>query len=164
MAKEIYRTDQTGLGYMVAGAAAGALLGSIVLSRHGSVIRPARMMIVCDRGLVRGAHRVRAHAASCRRHPGPRLVGFAQSMSQVPMAALLLRTSDEQFRGRIMGIRMLAIYGNVPGLLLSAPLIAHFGYPITATLYCVFGVAFTLLIAVRWRAHLWRLEAPANIR
>ena len=38
------------------------------------------------------------------------------------MAALLLRTSDEQFRGRIMGIRMLAIYGNVPGLLLSAPL------------------------------------------
>ena len=58
---------------------------------------------------------------------------------------------------------MLAIYGNVPGLLLSAPLIAHFSYPITATLYCVFGVAFTLLIAVRWRAHLWRLEAPANI-
>jgi hypothetical protein len=26
------------------------------------------------------------------------------------------------------------------------------------------GLAFTLLIAVRWRAHLWRLEAPANTR
>src|SRR5262249_7558298 len=33
VAKEIYRTDQTGLGYMVAGVASGALLGSIALSR-----------------------------------------------------------------------------------------------------------------------------------
>ncbi len=164
VAKEIYRTDQTGLGYMVAGAAAGALLGAIVLSRHGSVIRPARMMIIWT-AVWFAALIVFAHT---QHHAGGILVlaivGFAQSMSQVPMAALLLRTSDEQFRGRIMGIRMLAIYGNVPGLLLSAPLIAHFGYPITATLYCVFGVAFTLLIAVRWRAHLWRLEAPANKR
>ena len=30
VAKQIYRSDQTGLGYMVAGAAFGALLGSII--------------------------------------------------------------------------------------------------------------------------------------
>src|SRR5688572_31763141 len=47
------------------------------------------------------------------------IAGFAQSMSQVPMSAILLRASDEQFRGRVMGIRMLAIYGNLPGLLRS---------------------------------------------
>lgn len=61
-----------------------------------------------------------------------------------------------------MGIRMLAIYGNMPGLLLSGPLIAKFGYPVTATLYCLFALTFILLIVVQWRAHLWRLDAPSN--
>jgi hypothetical protein len=80
------------------------------------------------------------------------------------MVTLLLRTSDVQFRGRIMGIRMLAIYGNLPGLLISAPLIARFGYPLTATLYCAIGIVFMTAIAVRWRSDLWRLDAPANSR
>ncbi len=164
VAKEIYRADQTVLGYMVAGAAFGALLASIVLSRHGGAIRAARMMIVCC-----AAWYAMLLAFAHTQHPvGGILVlilaGFAQSMGQVPMVTILLRNSEVRFRGRIMGIRMLAIYGNLPGLLLSGPLIAGFGYPITATLYCVIGLGFTLLIAVRWRAHLWRLEAPANTR
>ncbi len=77
---------------------------------------------------------------------------------------MLLRDSDERFRGRIMGIRMLAIYGNLPGLLLSGPLITGFGYPATATSYCVFGVFFTLVIAICWRETLWRADAPPNAR
>jgi hypothetical protein len=92
------------------------------------------------------------------------LAGFSQSLSQVPMAAILLRNSDPQFRGRVMGIRMLAIYGNVPGLLISGPLIASFGYPLTASLFCAVGITATLIIAVRWRACLWRRAAPANLR
>ena len=92
------------------------------------------------------------------------LAGLAQSLSMVPMSVMLLRTAGEQFRGRVMGIRMLAVYGVPIGLLTSSPLIGRFGYPTTATLYCVIGLAFTLLIAVRWRADLWRLEAPANTR
>jgi hypothetical protein len=82
----------------------------------------------------------------------------------VPTHAILLRNSDERFRGRIMGIRMLAIYGNLPGLLISGPLIAYFGYPATATLYCMIGVVFTLIIGYRWRTQLWRRDAPANHR
>jgi hypothetical protein len=92
------------------------------------------------------------------------IAGFAQSISQVPMAAVLLRSSDEHFRGRVMGIRMLAIYSNIPGLLIAGPLIASIGYPATATAYCVFGIVFAAAITVRWRAHLWRREAPANVR
>jgi hypothetical protein len=91
------------------------------------------------------------------------LAGCALSASQVPMATVLLRTSDMRFRGRVMGIRMLAIYGNLPGLLLSGPLIAGFGFPLTATLYCAIGLTFTTLIALRWRAHLWRPDASANL-
>jgi MFS family permease len=164
VAKEIYQADQATLGYLVAGAAFGALAGSIALSRYGGAIRPARMMIVfCVAWyvtLLAFAHTQHSSIGV----PVLVLAGCAQSLGLVPMAALLLRTSDPKFHGRIMGIRMLAIYGNLPGLLLSGPLIARFGYPTTATIYCAIGLTFTLLIAVRWRAQLWRLEAPANTR
>jgi len=63
-----------------------------------------------------------------------------------------------------MGIRMLAIYGNLPGLLISGPLIAALGYTGMATLYCVIGIVFTIFIAARWRDVLWRADAPANRR
>jgi len=164
VAKEIYRTDQTGLGYMVASAACGALLGSIALSRIGHAIRPARIMIVSC-----AAWYAMLLAFAQLHHPvGGVLVlmlaGCAQSVSMVTMAATLLRNSDAQFRGRVMGIRMLVLYGNVPGLLIAGQLIGRFGYPATAALYCAIGLAFTLLIAVRWRVHLWRIEAPANTR
>jgi Na+/melibiose symporter-like transporter len=164
VAKEVYRADQTVLGYLVAGTASGALVSSLVLSRYGGIIHPARVTLVSS-AVWYSLLIVFAHTA----HPAAgilvlMLAGCAQSVSQVPMATMLLRTSDIQFRGRIMGIRMLAIYGNLPGLLLSAPLIARFGYPITATLYCTIGLVFTTVIAVRWRSHLWRLDALANSR
>ena len=164
VAKEVYGTDQTGLGYMVAGAAFGALLGSIALSRHGGLIQQARTTIVACAVwyalLLVFAH-VHAHVAGIL---VLMLAGCAQSVSQIPMAAMLLRTSGPQFRGRVMGIRMLAIYGNLPGLLLSGPLISRFGYAATASLYCSLGLAVMLLILVRWGAHLWQRDAPANAR
>ena len=64
------------------------------------------------------------------------MAGFAQSLGQVPMATLLLRNSVPHMRGRVMGIRMLAINGNMPGLLISGPLIAGYGYSAAAALYC----------------------------
>jgi predicted MFS family arabinose efflux permease len=164
VAKEVYGADQTVLGYLVAGGAFGALTGSIALSRYGGAIPAGRAMIVFCAAwyamLLAFAHT--QHPASGI--PVLLLAGCAQSLGLVPMAALLLRTSDPRFHGRIMGIRMLAIYGNLPGLLISGPLIATYGYPATATLYCAIGLVFTLLIAVRWRAHLWRRGALTNAR
>jgi MFS family permease len=164
VAKDVYLSDQTTLGYMVAGAASGALTGSIVLSRFAHRVPPARMMIIFSMAWY-------AMLLVFARAPDPAigipvlvLTGFVQSLGMVPGTAMLLRNSDEQFRGRIMGIRMLALYGNLPGLLLSAPLIASIGYPNTATLYCAIGIFFTLVIAVTWRTQLWRLDAPANKR
>ncbi|MDB5864466.1 MAG: Arabinose transporter permease, partial [Betaproteobacteria bacterium] len=164
VAKEVYDTDRVGLGYMAAGAAFGALLGSIALTRHGGSIRPGRVMIAGGfvwYALLLVFAQVEHQAIGI----GVLIVaGFAQSLSQVPMSALLLRTSGDPFRGRVMGIRMLAIYGNMPGLLLAGPLITHFGYRATASLYCGIGLAFALLIAWHWRADLWLRNAPANNR
>jgi MFS family permease len=164
VAKEVYGAEQTTLGYMVAAGSLGAMLGSLVLSRHGAFFNPARLMIVCAAAWL-GVLLVFAQI----RDPAAGIVvlafaGFAQSMGLVPMATLLLRNAGEQFRGRIMGIRMLAIYGNLPGLLIAGPLIANFGYAATATLYCALGLAFTLVIALHWRTALWRVPVQTRVQ
>lgn len=164
VAKHVYQSDQTTLGYMVAGASFGALVGSIALSRFAHRIPAGRMMIVFSLAWF-VMLTVFAHMPSpAVGIPVLVLTGLTQSLGLVPATALLLRNSDVNFRGRIMGIRMLAIYGNLPGLLVSGPLIAAIGYPGMATLYCAIGIAFTLIIAARWRNELWRADAPVNKR
>jgi predicted MFS family arabinose efflux permease len=164
VAKEIYQTGQAGVGYLVASFAGGALLGSIGLSRYGSYIRPGRMVFAyCAVWYVLVL--VFAHM------PGPAsgsmvlvLCGLAQSLCLVPLSAMLLRTSEERYRGGVMGVRQLMIYGVPIGLLIAGPLIARYGYVATATVYVAASLAVTALIAVKWRADLWRLDAPANAR
>jgi predicted MFS family arabinose efflux permease len=164
VAKDIFGTGQTGLGYLVASFAFGALVGSIVLSRKSGAIRAGRMMIAfCSLWYVM----ILVFAQVDHQTPGLvvlMLLGCAQSLGMVPMAALLLRNSDVQYRGRLMGLRMLAIYGLPVGLMMAGPLIPRIGFRATATMYALVGLAFILVIALRWREHLWRRDAPANRR
>jgi MFS family permease len=164
VAKEIYGTGQTGLGQLVASFAFGALLGSLTLSRYGAVIRPARTMIICCLLWY-------TMLLIFAQMPGPSsgipmliLAGLAQSLGMIPMSAMLLRTAGERFRGRVMGIRTLAIYGVPIGLLIAGPLITQYGYRVTASAYCVFGLICTALIAAYWRTHVWALDAAGNKR
>ena len=164
VAKVVYEADQTWLGYMVAGTASGALIGSILLSQYASRIRPGRMMIVFAM-----LWYVMLMIFGNNEHPVGGIAilfvtGVVHSVGQIPMNAMLLRTTEEQYRARVMGIRMLMIYGNMIGLLLFGPLVESIGYPLTATLYCAFGIVVTVLIALRWRKYLWRIDALANKR
>ncbi len=45
------------------------------------------------------------------------MAGFFQSFCMIPMAVLLLRVANPALRGRVMGVRMLAVYGMPIGLL-----------------------------------------------
>src|SRR3954451_19357436 len=45
-ARDIFGTDQTGLGYLIASVAAGAFIGSIIMTRSGLRMELARIMIV----------------------------------------------------------------------------------------------------------------------
>lgn len=162
VAKVVYGADQTTLGTLVASAATGALTGSIIMSRFGHRFRPGRAML--GFGIAWYAMLL---VFSQTTHPAAgipilMLAGCMQTMGLIPNNMLLLRTSDERYRGRIMGIRMLAVYGNLPGLLIAGQLIAHFGYVTMAMIYCAFGIAAALLIALHWGRHLWRSDALAN--
>jgi predicted MFS family arabinose efflux permease len=164
VAKDVYHTGQTGLGVLVASFAAGSFLGSIAISLAGRMIRPARMMLAFALAwyalLLVFAHMPGPSAAQA----ALALAGFAQSLSLVPMSVLLLKGAGERFRGRVMGVRMLAIYGVPLGLLAAGGLIDRIGFALTATLYCILGAVLTVLIALRWRSELWPLAAPANAR
>jgi hypothetical protein len=92
------------------------------------------------------------------------LAGLSQSLSMVPMAVMLLHGAGAKFRGRVMGVRMLAIYGLPVGLLFAGWLIPRFGFIPIATAYCIVGALLTLGIGVRWRKALWPLSAAANAR
>jgi predicted MFS family arabinose efflux permease len=163
MAMDIYHVDQTGLGYLIASFASGALLGSIAISMAGRAIRPARMMIVFAVAWY-AMLLVFVHTGSLATGVSALvLAGLAQSLSLVPMSALLLHGAGA-FRGRVMGMRMLAIYGLPIGLMAAGALIDWIGFRTTASLYCCVGLLFTLLIALHWRTALWPLQAQANTR
>jgi len=164
VARDIYRMDQTGLGWLIASFAGGALAGSILVSLYGAHIRPARTMIVC--ALVWMSCNL-VFSWLTTPLPGEIVLfvsGLFQSFCMIPMSVILLRVTDPAVRGCVMGVRMLAVYGLPVGLLLSGPLVEWFGFALTGTFYSVLGIVFTLLIAVSWRADLWARAAPVNAR
>jgi hypothetical protein len=77
-------------------------------------------------------------------------------MAMASMAVTLLGAASDQFRGRVMGVRMLAVYALPMGLLASGGLIEWLGYQATAAVYVGLGLFFTLLIGYRWRRYLWQ--------
>jgi Na+/melibiose symporter-like transporter len=154
--RDVYGLNQTGLGYLAACFASGALLGSIVLSHVGANMRLPRLSIVtCALWyvlLLIFAQLQNPFAAAGFLFAA----GVTQSLCMVSLAIVLLRAAGERFRGRVMGVRMLAIYSLPLGLLAAGPLIGWFGYRATASFYAIFGLVFTLIIALRWREQLWR--------
>jgi predicted MFS family arabinose efflux permease len=163
IAREIYGTSQTGLGYLSASFAVGSLVGSIAMSLIGGV-RVARLMIGATvmwyaTLLVFAQMQSVPAAIACLM-----LAGFAQSLTMISIAVILMRTASEHFRGRVMGIRMLVIYSLPLGLLAAGSLIEEVGFAATGTLYAACGLALMLAIVLHWRAHLWHLHAPANAK
>jgi len=164
VAKDIYGIGQTGLGTLVASTALGSLLGSIAVSLAGRAIRPARMMIVFALAWYAALLAFVQMTSPASGRLALILAGFMQSLSLVPMSVMLLTSAGERFRGRVMGVRMLAIYGVPIGLMIAGVLIERIGFALVASLYCGIGLALTALIALYWRADLWPRDAPANWR
>lgn len=161
VAREIYRVDETGLGFLSASFALGALVGSLVVSLNRSMA-PARVMV--GSGIAWFIFLL-AYAQMRTLWSGAAtlaLAGFAQSLCMVTLAVVLLRIAGAKFGGRIMGVRMLAIYTLPIGTVTGGVLIEAIGFPATATLYATVGVLLTLVIAWRWHADLQRADALAN--
>ena len=89
--------------------------------------------------------------------------GFVQNLAMVSMAATLLSSAGAEFRGRVMGVRTLAVYGLPIGLMAAGFLIERIGYPATITASAAVGLACTLLLGARRRALWHRLGFGATV-
>ncbi|MBR0836734.1 MFS transporter [Bradyrhizobium manausense] len=163
IARDIFHTDQTGLGYLSASFALGSLIGSVTLSLVGG-LRIARLLIGATLAwytllLVFVEIKTMPVAMACLV-----LAGIAQSLSMISAAVILMRTASAHLRGRVMGVRMMVIYGLPIGLLAAGSLIDLIGFSATGSLYAAGGFIAMLAIAIRWRADLWPVHAPANAR
>lgn len=158
VAREIYGLDRTGLGLLLASFAGGALAGSMVVSLRGVGERPAQVMLAAA-GAWFALLMVFAQVGTAAGGMVMLfLAGFVQSICMVPMSVLLLRSTEAAFRGRVMGLRMLSIYGLPLGLLGAGFAVERIGFASTATIYAAFGLAATAWIAWHWRGPLWRGE------
>ncbi len=162
IARRVYLVDATGLGWLAASFAFGGLLGSITTVVTGGPRRPERSMFVCTviwyAALLGFGHAPSLGAGLF----ALLLAGFVQNVAMISMTATLLAASGDRFRGRVMGVRMLAVYGLPLGLMASGALIERIGYLLTISAFSAVGLMFTLLIGIRWRASLWqRRRRPA---
>jgi len=154
-ARDVFGIGQTGLGYLAAAFALGALAGSLVMGSTRAPPRAGRVMLWSGAIwfvailLFGQTHSIGAGLALLF------VSGFAQSYCLTPLAGMMLRATSEQMRGRVMGIRMLAIWGLPLGLLAAGPLIDGLGYAACTVIYGGLGLAATIAIGHRWRQALW---------
>ena len=161
-AREVFHLDQQGLGTLVASFALGALIGSLGLSALGRKLPPARTMVAATllwhvflAGFVMSTQLSWAVAMLV-------MAGIGQSLSMVTLSIILLRSAEARMRGRVMGVRMLAIYTLPLGLLVAGALIPLLGYRPTGLLFVATGLVFTGGMALLWREELIRRASVAN--
>jgi MFS family permease len=162
VAKNIYLVDATGLGWLVASFSLGGLVASAVMVATGGPRNPPRATLV---GIGVWYVLLLGFAGAQRLGSGLLVLfaaGLAQNVAMISMMATLFGAAGAGFRGRVMGVRMLAVYGLPLGLMASGALIDWIGYARTVGGAAALGLVFTLLIGIWWRASLWsRRPGPA---
>lgn len=161
-AKEVYVVGQSGLGYLAAAFAVGALTGSLIIGANPVPLRAGRVMLWSTAAwfaatLLFGLTRSLPVGLALLF-----IAGFVQSFCLIPVAVVMLRGAEERMRGRVMGMRVLAVWGLPLGLLASGPIIAGLGFSACTLLYATLGFAAALAIGYRLRRALWQPSAAAN--
>ena len=163
VARDVFGLDQQGLGWLVASYASGALAGSVAMGAFGARLPPARTMLAACvlwfAALMGLALPVGAGAAKALLMAA----GLLQSVGMLALSIILLRTSEERLRGRVMGVRMLAIYTLPLGLLGAGALIPLVGFRALVLGYGTLGVVVLGVITLAWRRELLPSGARANV-
>ena len=153
VARDIYGMAEVGLGFLVATFAGGALVGSLLIATVMRAVRGERLMLSC----VVVWHAIMVWFA-LNEHPGIgfvllALIGLLSSFVMVPLSSVLLIATKAEFRGRIMGLRQLAVVSLPLGLLLAGALVDPFGVGPTLGFIASIGLVSGLALHIAW----WRL-------
>ena len=147
-ARDVLNTGSAGLGLLISAFGVGALCGSIGWATVRNLRHAGKLMILAII-VWHGSMAVFALSSSLYLSLAILLVtGMAFSSTQVMMLTVMLRTTQPEFRGRVLSLRTLAIYTYTFGGAGSGWMAGMWGAPWAATSIGMVGIALTCLVAV----------------
>ena len=147
-ARDVLGTGSAGLGMLVSAFGVGALIGSVSLASVRNLRYAGRFLVVA---VVAWHVSMVAFSASTSIYPSLAILvitGMAFSSTQVLMLTVLLRTALPEFRGRVMGLRVLAIYAYTFGSISSGAIAGAWGAPWAANINAAMGIALVGILAL----------------
>ena len=150
IARQVMNIDAAGLGWLMGTYSAGGLLGSIIIGYFSTMERAGRAMIVGSIlwhiGILVMAY-MQWFAISL---PVLFFVGISQSFAMVTMAMMLLKYTSEEMRGRVLGLRQLAVYGLPVGVLISGFVAENAGASLALIFNGVLGLFILVFAILKW--------------
>ncbi len=147
-ARNVLGTDSAGLGLLLFAFGIGALTGSVSLAMVPSLRSVGKLLIAA---VVAWHGMILAFSFSTSFYVSMFvfvLVGTAFAATQVLILTLLLRVTQAEFRGRVMGLRSLAILAFSPGSIAAGAMAGWWGAAAAAQVVGVTGIALVLVLAV----------------
>jgi predicted MFS family arabinose efflux permease len=161
VARDLHGLDADGAGIMRAVASGGALTGSILAGGFRNTLRPGRSLIVAT---------IIWHLLTLAIAPSPSYgltlgLFFAWGMfggvAFVMLMVGLLAETPGPFRGRVLGLRGLAIFGLPAGLVLGGWLAETFSVETMLIVHGALGLGLVALAYLIWPA-LWSMRLQAT--
>lgn len=147
-ARDVLGTGSTGLGILMSAFGIGALVGSLVLASVPNLKNAGRLLI----GAVVVWHlSMVVFSISTSFYVSLSillLTGMAFSWTLVLILTVLMRTAMPEFRGRIMGLRVLAIYAHTFGSVNSGAIAGALGAPMAASINAAVGIGLVGVLAL----------------
>ena len=147
-ARDVLGTDSAGLGILMAAFGIGALIGSTALASVRNLKSAGKLMLL---SVIVWHGTMVAFAASHSFYLSLSillLTGMAFSSTQVMMLTVVLRITLPEFRGRIMGLRSMAIYSFTFGSMNSGAIAGAWGAPLAANINAAIGIALVGALAL----------------
>ena len=147
-ARDVLGTDAAGLGLLLFAFGVGALSGSLGLAMTPNLPRPGTLLIIAVlmwHAMILVFSLSRSFYLSMGIFA---LVGMSFAATQVLILTLLLRATQQEFRGRVMGLRSFAILAYSFGSVAAGAIAGVWGAPGAAQVVGFTGIALVLALAV----------------
>lgn len=156
-AKEILFIGPDGLGRLIASLFSGAFLGSISIAAFTVFQRGGRFLLVSSL-IWHGLGILLIFTTNINIFMGILFcIGIFQSYVMVTMATLLIKITPSKMRGRVMGVRSLAIYGLPLGLLTAGFITSTFNAQTAMIMQVILGICVTILVVLTLKK-LWYVK------
>ena len=147
-ARDVLGRDSVGLGLLISSFGIGALVGSMIWASVSNLRHSGLFCILAVIGW-HGTMIVFATSTNFYLSVGILVVtGIMFSSTLVLLLTVLMKTAQPEFRGRIIGLRTLAIYAHAFGSLAAGAMAGVAGAPMTAAISGVLGIIMVIVLAI----------------